>query len=149
MNNVTLIGNLCRDFELRQTIQGTSIASNTIAVRRDRKEADGSYASDFFDVYCFGSQADYAVKYLRKGDKASVAGSVHIRDYTTRNGTKGRAVEVIVTSIENLMPKDETVTGDMNPTSDSITAPASEVEESAHQSKNLDQIEVTDDDLPF
>jgi len=147
MNNVTLIGNLCRDFEFRQTNNGTGIASNTIAVKRDRKEADGSYASDFFDIYCFGNQADFAIKYLRKGDKASVAGSVHIRDYTTRNGTKGRAVEVLVNSIENLMPKDDSVTGDA-PTVEAPTAPEA-VQEPAPQSQNLDQIEVTDDDLPF
>ena len=144
MNNVTLIGNVCRDFELRKTATGISIASNTIAVKRDRKEADGTYATDFFDVYCFGAQAEYAVKYIRKGDRISVAGSVHIRDYTTRNGIKGRSVEVSVMSIENLTPKEET----------GLAANANDVvQETATQDAptgtNLDDIDLPDDDLPF
>lgn len=145
MNNVTLIGNVCRDFELRQTANGTSIASNTIAVKRDRKEADGTYATDFFDVYCFGAQADYAVKYIRKGDRISVAGSVHIRDYTTRNGIKGRAVEVSVMSIENLTPKDDTAPEETaKPTeAPEASAPANEAAPAPAP------VDLTDDDLPF
>ena len=137
MNNVTLIGNVCRDFELRQTQTGTAIASNTIAVKRDRKEADGTYGTDFFDIYCFGNQADFAVKYVRKGDKISIAGSVHVRDYTTRNGTKGRAVEIMVNSIESLTPKAE------------ATEPVEAVSGPTEDSKNLESVDIADDDLPF
>ena len=141
MNNVTLIGNVCRDFELRQTNSGTSVASNTIAVRRDRKEADGTYATDFFDVYCFGVQADYAVKYLRKGDKVAVSGSVHIRDYTMKNGTKGRAVEVAINSIESLAPKSEDSQASQDqPKFDDVQEPAE---------GDLDPNDLPDDDLPF
>ena len=141
MNNVTLIGNVCRDFELRQTNSGTSVASNTIAVRRDRKEADGNYATDFFDVYCFGVQADYAVKYLRKGDKVAVSGSVHIRDYTMKNGTKGRAVEVAINSIESLTPKSEDNQASQDqPKFDDVQEPVE---------GDLDPNDLPDDDLPF
>ena len=143
MNNVTLIGNVCRDFELRRTNSGTSVASNTIAVKRDRKEADGTYATDFFDVYCFGAQADYAVKYLRKGDKVAVSGSVHIRDYTMKNGAKGRAVEVAINSIENLTPKAE----DAQAPQANAQAPA-DIQD-APEGSNLDAIDLPDDDLPF
>ena len=148
MNNVTLIGNVCRDFELRKTSNDTSIASNTIAVKRDRKEADGTYASDFFDVYCFGAQADYAIKYLKKGDKVCIAGSVHIRDYTTRNGSKGRAVEVSVNSIENLTPRAEDVEAPQpQPTQAPIANQAPQ--DDVPQGNNLDSLDLPDDDLPF
>jgi len=145
MNNVTLIGNLCRDFEMRQTQSGTSIASNTIAVKRDRKEADGSYASDFFDVYCFGTQADYAIKWLRKGDKVCIAGSVHIRDFTMKNGAKGRAVEVSVTSIENLSYKEDA----NQPTEQPAQQEQPSSDEPQPQGENLNDVDLSDDDLPF
>ena len=146
MNNVTLIGNVCRDFDLRQTNSGTSVASNTIAVKRDRKEADGTYATDFFDMYCFGAQADYAAKYLRKGDKICIAGSVHIRDYTMKNGTKGRAVEVAVTSIENLTPKADAEDAQA-PQANAPVAPK-DIQD-VPEGNNLDGIDLPDDDLPF
>ena len=116
-----------------------SVASDTIAVKRDRKEADGTYATDFFDIYMFGKQAEYAAKYLRKGDKVCVSGSVHIRDYTTKNGVKGRAVEIAVNSIENLSPKSE----------DNDAKAEEEAANVAAESQNLDSIDIPDDDLPF
>ena len=146
MNNVTLTGNVCRDFELRRTNNGTSVASNTIAVKRDRKEADGTYATDFFDIYLFGTQADFAVKWLRKGDKVAVTGSVHVRDYTTRNGSKGRAVEVSVNSIENLMPKDDEAETTDEPVVENTQTSS---EEPAPKSTQDVIDELPDDDLPF
>ena len=154
MNNVTLTGNLCRDFELRTTNSGNSVASNTIAVRRDRKEADGTYASDFFDIYLFGAQADYAVKWLRKGDKVGVSGNIHIRDYTTRNGSKGRAVEITVNNIENLMPKEDVSDAQAQDTP-AQEAPQAQAQPTSAPTQDVptgttgDQLDLPDDDLPF
>lgn len=133
MNNVTLVGNLCKDFEFKQFESGSCVATNSIAVRRDRKEQDGSYVSDFFDIVCFNTSAEFATKYLRKGDKVGIVGSIHIREYTTKAGTKGRAIEVRVNSIENLTP------------------PKTEVEEndSVVENKAAEALDMPDDDLPF
>ena len=107
MNNVTIIGNLCRDPELRQGANGVTFASTTIASKRDRKDADGTYKSDFFDLLIWGNQAEYTSKYIRKGDKAVVTGTIQIRDYVTKTGVKGKAVEVFVQSVSSLEKKAE------------------------------------------
>lgn len=135
MNNVTLIGNLCRDFEFRKSANSDNcFATNSIAVKRDRKEPDGTYASDFFDIICFNANAEFATKYLRKGDKVGITGSIYVKEYTTKTGAKGRAIEVRINSIENLTP------------------PKTEVEENNsvvenEAAKALDDL--PDDDLPF
>jgi len=137
MNNVTLVGNLCRDITLRKTQSDSYVGDSAIAVKRDRKEADGNYLSDFFDIKLFGTQAEFGAKYCRKGDRVAITGRVQVRDYVTKDGVKGRAIEVIVNSIENLSPKAE---------EGSVAEPTEEVKA---DSKNLDSVEIADDDLPF
>lgn len=107
MNTITVIGNLCRDFEERATASGVTVAKSSIAVKRDRKESDGTYATDFFDVTLFGAQATFALNYVKKGDKIALSGSVHIKDYTAKDNTQRRSVEITATSIENLTSKQQ------------------------------------------
>lgn len=140
MNQVTLIGNLCRDVELRKTVNESYVGSTAIAVRRDRKNEKGEYDADFFDVKLFGNQAEFASKYLRKGDRVCISGRVQIRDYVSRDGVKGRAVEVLVNAIENLEAKEADEPAEQ-PTTTKATAqsqPAPKAEEV-----------IDDDDLPF
>lgn len=133
MNQVTFTGNLCRDIDIRQASNGTSLGSTALAVRRDRKNEKGEYDTDFFELRLFGTQADFASKYLRKGDRVGVVGRVQIRDYTTKDGVKGRAIEVLVNAIESLEPKQE----------------VQEQKESQPVTSNTEELEVSDDDLPF
>lgn len=125
MNIITLVGNLCRDFTAKTTSNGKTIASNAIAVKRDRKEADGTYATDFFNLSCFGAQAEYATKYLKKGDKVAISGSLHINDYVSKNGAQNKSIDIMVSSIENLTTKQK--------------------EETTEEP----EVDVTDDDLPW
>lgn len=134
MNNVTLIGNVCRDAELRQTASGQSVASTTIAVKRDRKETDGTYKSDFFDLIIWGNQANYTAEFIKKGDKVAVAGNIQIREYVTKQGVKGKAIEVIVSSIENLEKR--------NAASDTV-------KESEPDKQDSKTEELSEDELPF
>lgn len=136
MNQVTLTGNLCRDIELRNTVSGSYVGSTAIAVRRDRKNDKGEYETDFFDVKLFGSQAEFASKYLRKGDKVGITGRVQIRDYVSRDGVKGRAVEIMVNGIESLEGKDE-------------SAPAEQAQPQEPKENPAQPEEISDDDLPF
>ena len=136
MNVAILTGNLCRDIDLRKTGDDKTIGRTGIAVRRDRKDKDGEYPTDFFDVTLFGNQADFAAKYLRKGDKVCVRGSVQIRDYTNKDNIKCRAIEIVADGIESLEKKDDS---------------EAKTEASADEPKgeNLEDLDLPDDDLPF
>lgn len=144
MNQVTVIGNICRDIELRKTVSDSFVGSTAIAVRRDRKNDKGEYDTDFFDVKLFGSQAEFASKYLRKGSKVWFSGRIQIRDYVNKEGIKGRAVEILVDKLENLDAKeDEEVVEAKQPTVSK--QPEKTVEKTVEQQAE----EISDDDLPF
>lgn len=99
MNKVILTGNLVREPELKQTTGGTSVVENTIAVNRDRKDANGEYQTDFIPFVAWGGQAEYLARNGRKGDRAEIVGRWQQREYTERDGNRRRVDEV---QVENL-----------------------------------------------
>lgn len=99
MNKVILTGNLVRDPELKQTPSGTNVVENTIAVNRDRKDANGEYQTDFIPFVAWGGQAEYLARNGRKGDRAEIVGRWQQREYTDRDGNRRRVDEV---QVENL-----------------------------------------------
>lgn len=135
MNVVTLIGNLTKDPELKTTSNGMSVSRFSIAVRRDRKNDNGEYETDFFDVVAFNKQAEFAVKYCKKGNKICVNGSIHIRKWTDSTNTMRTSVEVSCNAIENLTPSE--------------TKPQEEKGIDPVKETNTETIDIDDDDLPF
>lgn len=104
MNKFIAIGNLTKDVELRQTQSGKSVATFTIAVQRAFK-SDGQPEADFFPVVVWGAQGENCAKYLSKGKKISVVGSLQNRSYDDKNGNKRQITEVIASEVEFLTPK--------------------------------------------
>lgn len=116
INKVVLSGNLCKDIELKTTSSGKVTLTNSIAVKRDFKNADGEYDSDFVNVVFWGNQAEYVDKYLSKGSKIGVVGRLQTRTYENNNGDKVFVTEVVVESVESFStPKKENTTSDFSP----------------------------------
>lgn len=116
INKVVLSGNLCKDIELKTTSSGKASLNNTIAVKRDFKNADGEYESDFVNAVFWGNQAEYVDKYLSKGSKIGVVGRLQTRTYENNNGDKVFVTEVVVESVEGFStPKKENTTSDFSP----------------------------------
>ena len=105
MNKVILSGNLCKDIELKQTQSGKSALNNSIAVRREFKDTDGTYQTDFIDFIAFGNQAEYLSKYASKGDRVELVGRWQVRNYVDKNGYDRRSNEVVVENISLVTPK--------------------------------------------
>lgn len=105
MNNLVITGNLVKDVEV-QKVGETTIFKNTVAVRRDRKEKDGTYASDFINIVAFGSQADFLGNYAKKGNKVGVIGRIQTGSYENKDGMKVYTTDVIVNSVEILTQKE-------------------------------------------
>lgn len=97
MNNVTLMGRLTRDPEIRysQGENATAIARYTLAVDR-RFKRDGDPTADFISCTVFGKGAEFAEKYLHKGMKIAVVGRIQTGSYTNREGQKVYTTDVIV-----------------------------------------------------
>ena len=91
MNNVILIGRLCKDVEIKNT-ENTTIGRYTLAVDRYGKDK----GADFIPCVCFGKNADFAEKYLKKGMKIAVEGRIQTGSYTNKDGNKVYTTDVIV-----------------------------------------------------
>jgi len=97
MNNVSLTGRLTRDVELRYS-QGSNLAVGkfSIAVQRERKNAEGKYDVDFINCVAFGKTAEALVNYTGKGKLIGVVGRIQTGNYTDKDGKKVYTTEVLV-----------------------------------------------------
>ena len=138
VNRVVLVGRLTKDPELRKTNSDVSFATFTLAVDNRVREADGTRGTIFIDCRVFRDQAENMVKFTRKGSMVAVDGSLNQRNFERRDGTKGKAIEIIVDSVTFLEPKKDAPVEE--PKFDDIQAPSN---------NNLDSIDLPDDDLPF
>ena len=106
MNALHIIGNLTRDPETRTTTSGSTVCSFTVAVNR-RKKVQGQPEADFFRVSAWNQLGENCQKYLAKGRKVSVVGSVTAHAYSTQDGKPGASLEVIANDVEFLSSKGE------------------------------------------
>ena len=101
MNHVTLIGNLTKDPELRQTGAGHSVCTFTLAVQR-KLPKDAERQADFLPVVCWRKLGEVCAKHLQKGSKVAVTGKMQSRSYEAGDGGKRTATEVIADEVEFL-----------------------------------------------
>lgn len=104
MNKVFMIGNMTKDPELSETNSGIAVCKFSIAVNR-RRTGEGEQQTDFFNVTAWRDLAETVARYVKKGNKVAVEGSVQIRTYEDRDGAKRTAVDVVAEEIEFLFQK--------------------------------------------
>ncbi len=105
MNKVILSGNLCRDIELKQTTGGKLVVTNSIAVKRDFKNANGEYDTDFIYFQVWGGQAEYLSKYARRGDRLEICGRWQVREYEAADGSKKTVSECVADTVSAFSSK--------------------------------------------
>lgn len=100
MNRVLLMGRLTADPEIRATSAGVIGAVFDLAVRRDSKEKDGTYATDFFSCSCWGKNGERLASLVRKGQRIIINGTLRRRDYKDKEGRSRSAFEIIAYGFE-------------------------------------------------
>lgn len=105
MNKVILIGNLTRDPELSETPNCVAVCRFSIAVSRDYSNSEGTRETDFFNVTVWRGRAEVCGKYLRKGNKVAVVGSLQNRSYEDKDGIKRNVTDIVASEVEFLTPK--------------------------------------------
>lgn len=138
MNKVFLIGNLTRDPEQTETPNGIAVCRFSIAVSRDFTNSDGERETDFFNIVVWRGRAENCGKYLKKGNKVAVIGSLQNRSYEDKDGVKRSVTDIVASEVEFLTPK----TGE-----DSDTVTMSRTRETTHQSRLTEVVD--DNKLPF
>ena len=148
MNKVYLIGNLTRDPEMRSTSTGISVCNFSIAVNR-RKRADGQQETDFFNIVAWRQLAELCSRYLAKGRKVAVFGSIQTRSYEAQDGSKRTAFDIVADEVEFLSSPN----AGSAPSSDyhAAVSPAPVQRQQAPSYAPADSgfTQVDDDELPF
>ena len=138
MNKVFLIGNLVRDPELRTTQSGVSVCSFTIAVNRWQTAQAGQSDADYFRISAWRELGQNCAKYLHKGKKVSVVGSISASAYTGKDGKVYAQMDVNATDVEFLSPANQTQ-----------EAPPVHNTPPIHKADASGFVQVDDEDLPF
>lgn len=136
MNRVFLTGNLTKDPELTTTNSGISLCKFTVAVQRRFNNNDGEREADFLPVIVWRGLADNCYKFLKKGSKVGVVGSIQTRQYDAPDGTRRYITEITADEVEFLSTRN---VGD-----------EAEVSKPTAKSEVVTKFEPIDDDnLPF
>lgn len=102
MNKVFLVGNLTRDPELSETSSGVAVCKFSIAVNRPFASADGNRETDFFNITVWRGKGENCAKYLKKGKKVGIVGSLQNRSYEDKDGVKRYVTDIIAEEVEFL-----------------------------------------------
>lgn len=150
-NQVILMGNLTRDPELRQTPNGQSVCSFSLALNRSYKGQDGNWqeATDYVDIVAWGPLGERVAQYVTKGRPVLVNGRLQSRSWE-QEGQKRSKVEVVAQDVTFLGGRGEGG-GDFNQSAPASTTPAksSKKKEEDVVIEDIGDEPINLDDIPF
>jgi len=148
MNKVFLIGNLTRDPEMRATSAGVSVCNFSIAVNRRFRNQNGQQETDFFNIVAWRQLGELCGKYLSKGRKVAVTGSIQTRTYEAQDGSKRNAFDIVADEVEFLPQSGAGAPAGENHIA-AAAAPAPAAPSTGYAPVDAEFTQVDDDDLPF
>lgn len=141
INNVTLVGRLTRDVDLRYTQNGKAVASFGLAVNRPFKNANGEYEADFINCQAWGKTAENLANYMKKGNQVGVVGRIQTRNYENNEGKRVYVTEVVAEQVVFLESR-------KSHQQQQVNSANNEINQHTTPSQNQ-QVDVKDLDLPF
>lgn len=138
INNVTLMGRLTYEPELKSTPSGISVCRFQIAVDRNYIPKGEERKADFIDCVAWRGTADFVNKYFHKGSMIALSGSIQTENYTDKDDNKRKSVAVVTNEVSFCGSKSD----NSNPSNQAASS------NSAADNSDFEEI-VDDDDLPF
>lgn len=160
INNVTLVGRLTRDPELRYTPQNQAVTIFSLAVNRQFKNVNGDREADFINCVIWRQQAENLANWAKKGALIGITGRIQTRNYENQQGQRVYVTEVVADNFQLLESKAATESrahADQSSTSPS-TATFEQRDTATPNNNGLNasqnpfggqSIDISDDDLPF
>jgi single-strand DNA-binding protein len=104
LNSVTLVGNLGADPDVRYSAAGNAFARARIAVNDHGRDAGGEPTKKtyWFQILCFGKNAEVLANYTSKGSKIGVSGKLTVNEWEDSEGNKRYTTEIVVSQLELL-----------------------------------------------
>ena len=99
MNNVSLIGRMVKDPEIKTIGKETSVLNFTIAVDRNYTDKDGNRPADFIGCVAWRNTAEFISRHFKKGDPVAVCGSIQTRSYDDSEDNRHWITEVVVDQV--------------------------------------------------
>ena len=108
INNITLVGRLTKDSDLRYTSDGTATATFSLAVNRPFKSASGEREADFINCVIWRKNAENFANFTRRGALVGITGRIQTRNYDGNDGKRVYVTEVVADNFTLLEPKQTT-----------------------------------------
>lgn len=113
VNSVTLLGNVTRDPELKQTTGGQSVCTFGLATNRVWRDPKGEKQSlpEFHNVVAWGGLADFCGQYVKKGKPLYLEGYLKTRSWDGPEGAKIFRTEIVTENVILLGPREDAENG--------------------------------------
>jgi len=108
MNKVVLLGKIVKEIEMRYTQSNLAIARFPLAVRREAKNKEGKYESDFLNCIAYSTLAETIQKYFHKDSRILIEGHIQTGSYENAKKEKVYTTDIVVEKI-NFVDKIEKV----------------------------------------
>ncbi|MFN6689789.1 single-stranded DNA-binding protein [Enterococcus gallinarum] len=155
INNLTLVGRLTKDPDLKYTGNGTAVATFTLAVNRNFTNQSGEREADFINCVIWRKPAETLANYAKKGVLIGVTGRIQTRSYDNQQGQKVYVTEVVADTFQLL----ESKKADSSQNTQGSGVSNSQTNNYARNQQNTNNatadpfgnssIDISDDDLPF
>jgi single-strand DNA-binding protein len=152
LNKAFILGNLTNDPDLRQTPQGQSVCSFSVATNSFFVDREGNKQkrTEFHNVVVWGKQAEIAAQFLKKGSSVLIEGRIQTRTWQDRQGMQRKTTEIVAERMQ-LGPRkavgESILEEDKNEPSE-VMEITSEIKDELPEI-NLEESEINLDDIPF
>lgn len=155
INNLTLVGRLTKDPDLKYTGNGIAVATFTLAVNRNFTNQSGEREADFINCVIWRKPAETLANYAKKGVLIGVTGRIQTRSYDNQQGQKVYVTEVIADNFQLLESKkadssqNTQGSGVSNSQTNNYTRNQQNTNSATADPFGNSSIDISDDDLPF
>lgn len=149
INNVTLVGRITRDPELRHTPQNLAVATFTLAVNRQYKNSSGEHEADFINCVIWRQQAENLANWAKKGALIGITGRIQTRNYENQQGQRVYVTEVVADSFQMLESRQNAGNNQSFETSQTNQTTSEATTDTHDPFANSAPMNINDEDLPF
>lgn len=145
LNNVSLVGRLTKDAELRYTPSNVAVVTFTLAVNRTFKNENGDREADFINCVMWRQQAENLANWAKKGALIGITGRIQTRSYDNQQGQRVYVTEVVAEQFQLL----ESRNSQGQQGNQGQRAQAQQETPDFSRNANGNPLDITEEDLPF
>ena len=143
LNNISLVGRLTKDVDLRYTLATGAVATFTLAVNRTFKNENGEREADFINCVMWRQQAENLANWAKKGALIGITGRIQTRSYDNQQGQRVYVTEVVAETFQLLESRNS------QGQSQGPTRQAQQQAPDFSRSATTNPLDITEEDLPF